>query len=234
MKFIKTSLLRIMCIVLSLSFLSISAFAVGESDMTIKTVHGYTYKYWSTLGDGISGSLAAFSSICTTNGVNVPEGYVGARARLYNSSGTLVGASDWKYNSSSSTGETAYYSYSCTSGYYYAKGAVKIYNGDGYSTYDCKATPNITPKATREALHVNQSGELFGSELFLNELGIQPDLILAEGIDGTVGYVRNEDINRDTVSTLESAIAHGSGSTYFIPLYTEDGYTVIGQFRVGA
>lgn len=233
MKFFKTSALRILCIVLSLSFLSIGAFAVGESDMTTKTVYGHTYVYWSTLGDGISGSLAVYSTICTDDGNKVPEGYMGARARLYTSSGVLVSSSDWEYNSLSTSGKTAYYSYPCTSGYYYAKGSVKIYNGDGYNTYDCKATPNITPKAARDALHVNSSGELLGSELFLNELGIQPDLILAEGIDGTVGYVRNEDINCDTVSTLESAIAHGSGSTYFIPLYAEDGYTVIGQFRVG-
>lgn len=234
MKLIKKFALYTMCISVLVSILSLSSSAVGESAKTTKTVYGHTYVYWSTLGDGSPGKLGAFSSIVTEHNTNVPEGYMGARAGLYTSSGTLKGSSDWEYNSSSASGRSAYYEYSATSGTYYAKGSVKIYNGDGYNTYDCKATPNISPKTTRAAIQVNSYGEVFGSELFLNEVGVQPDLILAEGLDGTIGYVRNNDINRDPVTTLEDAIAYGSGSSYSIPLYAEDGRTVIGQFRVGA
>ena len=152
--------------------------------------------------------------------------------RLYDSNGVLKETTDWGYNTMQTTGYTAMESYTYTSGYYYVKGQVKMYNGDGYSTYDSKATPNVMPKQSRMTAQVNSLGDIYGSEIFLNEIGISPNLILAEGENGEVGYVRAEDINRGNVETISEAIAYGEGSTYNVPLYNEDGNTVIGTFTV--
>ncbi|MBD5087478.1 MAG: hypothetical protein HDT30_01510 [Clostridiales bacterium] len=70
---------------------------------------------------------------------------------------------------------------------------------------------------------------------FLNQMGIEPELILAEGNDGIIGYVRAEDLETDNVQTLDEAIAYMDNRTlsYRIPLYASDGKTVIGAFTIG-
>lgn len=76
----------------------------------------------------------------------------------------------------------------------------------------------------------NENGEIYGSECDLLPCGIQPDLISAIGVDGTEGYVRDEDINY-APQTLEEALTYTSINRE-IPLYEEDGETVIGSFLV--
>lgn len=69
----------------------------------------------------------------------------------------------------------------------------------------------------------------------MNQAGIQPDLILAAGENGIVGYVKNSDLNRGNVNTVEEAIAHMENKTsYDVPLYEKDGITIIGVFCVGS
>lgn len=83
----------------------------------------------------------------------------------------------------------------------------------------------------------NANGETFGNRNQAEVLGYEADLILAEGENGVVGYVRASDLN-NTADSLTSAInemqareTSGLGG-YYIPLYLEDGTTVVGQFFV--
>lgn len=85
-------------------------------------------------------------------------------------------------------------------------------------------TAALTPICT------NENGKIYGSEYFLNTNGIEPDLILAEGISGIEGYVKSEDINK-YADSLEEAMNFDS-STYTIPVYNVDGETIIDYFIV--
>lgn len=129
-----------------------------------------------------------------------------------------------------------YVTYETNSGYYYSRGQARFYTGDGYTTYTCAATPNYAPKkiaSDYSSMNIqrNENGEIYGSEIFLSEIGVQPDLILAEGSNGEIGYVRAEDINDSSVTTPEEAMLKmKNATTSVIPLYSSDGITVIGSF----
>lgn len=202
-----------------------------NSGSQIKTVGGYTYTFYSQAlsnSGSISFSTIAFSTQST------PANYVGAYARLYSSNGNLVKATSWSYSATSlATGSM--YSTSDTSKYYYSKGKVGFYNGNGYSTYDCYSSPNIAPHSL-EHPHLdvtrNDDGQIYGSEYFLNQIGIEPDLIAAIGDDGTIGYVLAEDINVPGASTLDEAESYNAESDKEIPLYNKEGDTVIGKFTI--
>jgi len=99
------------------------------------------------------------------------------------------------------------------------------------------------------AFPVNAFGQTYGSGGF----GAQsPDLILATGIDGIVGYVLRSDLDGETGPVIrpnnpdEAALymekleelaaearARGEWFVYTIPLYASDGRTVIGEFAIG-
>ena len=174
------------------------------------------------------------------DGMNyAPVGYMGAQARLYSSSGVLKASSTWVYNEGTSY-PTARGSltYKTTSGYYYSKGQVKFYNGDGYTTYTSAATPNFAPPRSvisdkNVIIQKNDNGEIYGSGLFLDEIGVQPDLIMAEGINGEIGYVKAEDLNDAEIETPEQAFTKMLNEIHYeIPLYDSDGITVIGSFML--
>ncbi len=213
-----------------------SAFADSSlSDPTYKTVNGYKYKFWSVVANTVPGKMFAQTTLTVENADEVPTGYMGAQARLYNSSGVLKNSTDWIYNESSSGALLALSNFSHSSGYFYSKGQVKLYNGNGYSTYSCASTPNYAPTfhSVQTVVQVNEKGEVYGSEYFLNQIRVQPDLVLAEGNDGTVGYVKAKDIETADIETPEEAIAYEANRTaYTVPLYASDGETVIGSFTV--
>jgi uncharacterized protein YigE (DUF2233 family) len=83
----------------------------------------------------------------------------------------------------------------------------------------------------------NQKGETYGSLLDAASLGVEPDLILAQGVDGTIGYVRATDLNDvPHPKTPEEAVAYEKARTNAvrpIPLYAADGETVVGVFHAG-
>lgn len=134
---------------------------------------------------------------------------------------------------------TSCVSYSGSSGYYRAGGSVDLYNGDDYNRYTCNKSPNayLTASATtdtRYQCHTNEYGDTYGSEYFLNQIDIQPDLVAAVGDDGTEGYVWAEELNASPVSSPEEAAAYMAAEhpDRAIPLYEEDGRTVIGTFTI--
>jgi hypothetical protein len=84
---------------------------------------------------------------------------------------------------------------------------------------------------------VNAHGQTYGSNMYAEALGHSPDLILAEGVDGKVGYIKNEDLNKDQPQNPQEAMEYmkkqENGPAYTeIPLYESDGETVIGTYKV--
>lgn len=84
---------------------------------------------------------------------------------------------------------------------------------------------------------VNKNGETYGSLMDVTVPGQEPALIQAEGVDGTIGYVRFQDLNGDgqKPKNPEEAVAYmkkmKNSEPRYIPLYDSDGKTVIGKFK---
>jgi len=80
---------------------------------------------------------------------------------------------------------------------------------------------------------VNQNGQTYGT-LDFAEFNNAPDLLQAVGIDGTTGYVYLTDLFGETPKTPEEAVRfqeeREAKGSYTIPLYANDGKTIIGEF----
>ena len=87
---------------------------------------------------------------------------------------------------------------------------------------------------------VNPNGETYGDLFQIREAGVDPDLILATGENGVVGYVRVADLEGAVPASPEEALAiqeqrEDDGYTgRYIDLFDLDGETVIGRFFVQA
>jgi len=115
---------------------SIIAYAgSGSSDGMSYTVYGNDYSNWASVYTTTTTAMARTCAMCYTAGnATVPAGYIGAQARLYNSSGTLIKDTGMSWNKNAAYGyssETPYMSVS--SGYYYSSGYTQAYNGNSYS-----------------------------------------------------------------------------------------------------
>lgn len=211
----------------------------GMSNTKYTTVNNYDYRYWSLIANNVEGRVDA-DAVAGLDGMNyAPVGYMGAQARLYSSSGVLKASSTWVYNEGTSyPTASGSLTYKTTRGYYYSKGQVKFYDGEGYITYTSAATPNFAPTRSvisdkNVIIQKNDNGEIYGSGLFLDEIGVQPDLIIAEGINGEIGYVKAEDLNDAEIETPEQAVTKMLNEIHYeIPLYDSDGITVIGSFML--
>lgn len=201
------------------------------------TVYDHKYDYWSSIN-----STETTHVMYSTYGEAVggtPQGYMGLRPRLYSDDGSLVDAMDWHYNNSDYTSTTQLrvlwiYRDGVPGEYYYSRGQAKFYNGNGYTTYTCNASSNIRVPVTARSIQVNAYGEVYGSEIFLEQLGVEADLIQARGNNGNVGYVKNSDLNfGDDVETPNDAVAvTARAMDRSIPVYASDGKTVIDTFTV--
>lgn len=224
--------------VLCCSFLISTTFAAPHttSAFSTSTVYGYTYNYYSIIGiqdssDNLYGGVTVQSS---NSSIAIPVGYMGTCPRLYTSSGVLSKSGSWRYNSI----EISYANgtiFPSESGTYYSKGQVRMYNGNGYTTYTANATPNYTQKsapiASGYSLKTNQNGLTYGSAYFSE---VEPDLILAEGISGNLGYVKSSDLNGPEPTAVGDAIQIQdlTPQTRVIPVYDLDGVSIIDTFIV--
>lgn len=120
-----------------------AAFAANaESSWQVTgTVAGYTYENRSFISN--TGTDAATDDQ-TTNLVNVPSGYMGVWAGLYESNGSLCKQSAWYYNSGPAAGigypTNGTY---CGTGNYYSYGESKAYTGSGYVAYHTYTSPEL-------------------------------------------------------------------------------------------
>ncbi|MHB8074045.1 M56 family metallopeptidase [Desulfosporosinus fructosivorans] len=113
----------------------------------------------------------------------------------------------------------------------------KIPNTEAENNKLTRNIDSISAIATNPVFPVNQNGETYGSNSEVTVAAQGPDLILAAGIDGTVGYMKLKDLNKDQPNNPEEAVAYmekmKNGPTYSdIPLYAADGDTVVGKFRI--
>lgn len=80
---------------------------------------------------------------------------------------------------------------------------------------------------------VNEFGETYGVQ---GDSPVSPDLIRVSASNGATGYVRSKDLNGPTPTSPEQAMEWqeaNKGKSREIPVYKEDGRTVIGSFRIG-
>ncbi|GEM_PF-700201 len=240
--------------VLSTMMMTTTVFADTASDpYQTPTINGYKYTFTSEVWERGSGSSATVEAVAFVKADQVvPVGYMGANARLYNLSGSLVRASGTFYNTST---VSAFYVYSTgisTSGQYYAQNTGSFYNGSGYTNFTGYKSPNqtLSSSGTKSAstagaekvledliskneYDINENGETYGSALSSYTIGIEPDLIAAVGTNGVNGYVKAAELTPE-VSTIEEALAlmGENGSVRTIPLYDVNGTAILGQFDI--
>lgn len=205
--------------------------AISEGAKKKTTLLGYTYTYCSSIIKSGSSISPCVDISCSKKW---PSGYVGMNIRLYNSSGTLVKASGWLYDeggayswSQPSTGTTK-------KGTYYSKGQVKLYNGNGYSTYTCNSSPNMTLSSTiSNTFNKNEMGLTYGSDYLAQTANQVPDLIRVIGVNGIEGYVYSFELESN-ISSPEEAVQYAASCPMkkTIKVYEENGQTVIDTFEL--
>ena len=101
------------------------------------------------------------------------------------------------------------------------------------------ATPSNQPTQNIKAVAkfpVNKNGETYGSNSEVTNAEQEPDLILAQGVDGTVGYIKRADLEKGQPKNPEEAVAYmkkmQNSPPIKIPLYDADGEKVIGEFKL--
>ncbi|KMZ43134.1 MULTISPECIES: hypothetical protein [Bacillales] len=238
---------------LSLFLITTPASADTSSDPYNVRVKGIDYSFtsavWERFGTGgRDDSVEAVVSIDTAR--NVPIGYMGGQAFLYDDNGTLKTASSMEYNDSKVAGWIGYSPRIITPGRYYAQSRAEFYNGNGYTKVtgykspkqeligssfakETETSPIIEALLSRDEYDVNDNGETYGSGLSEESVGEFPDLISAVGTNGEEGYVRAEDLT-PKVKTIQEALEqnHDKGNVQIIPLYDVDGETQIGEFEL--
>ena len=83
---------------------------------------------------------------------------------------------------------------------------------------------------------VNDNGMTYGSGAVIDADDPGPDLIAAYGTNGRCGFVRASDRQQDLPRSPEEAqasMADLDANGRDIPLYAQDGVTVIGRFHIG-
>jgi len=109
-------------------------------------LNGYSYKSQSWISDYYGGMDALFAGVTCSNQVagNIPVGYMGCQAQLYDSNNNLIAYTNWSYNkiAENSMGIIRWGD-SYNSGYYYSRGKTAAYNGNGYNYYWAYISPNL-------------------------------------------------------------------------------------------
>lgn len=79
----------------------------------------------------------------------------------------------------------------------------------------------------------NERGMTYGSGQYVDADNLGPELQSAYGTDGTLGYLRAEDLAEEEPRGLVDPSTYDA-SDRVIPLYAQDGVTVVGEFRITA
>lgn len=91
-----------------------------------------------------------------------------------------------------------------------------------------------TAASPAPAWAVNSNGQTYGSLLNSTSSATDPDLVQVMATNGQTGYVYSKQLNPAAPASPAAAIAQENANTagLFIPVYAQDGTTVIGQFEV--
>ncbi len=111
-----------------------------------------------------------------------------------------------------------------------------ISSGNGHVA-SAASVPTVAAAPAVDALphaSVNARGQSYGSELTAADPSHTPDLILAYGKDGTLGYVKKIDFLKfqqiAPAASLNLSKLHPNGVD--IPLYASDGFTLVGSYHI--
>ena len=240
-KHLKMMSMLSLVIIMTFTMVGIAYADQATSGKTTETVYGHEYEFWSIISNDYgAGKLAAGTRLQSIE-PSVPAGYMGTQIKLYDDDGIFYkGTKDFVYTTYKTgvTGSIIVYDVD-ENEFYYSQGYVALYQGDDYKIYRCKSTPRYMAKQAtyKDSVEIqyNSHGEIFGSEFLLAEIGVKPDLILARGTNGELGYVKASELERNEISTPEEAIAYMESEEYkvtrTIPLYDCEGETVIGSFE---
>jgi hypothetical protein len=94
---------------------------------------------------------------------------------------------------------------------------------------DCPRLPQTPPYP------LNDRGMTYGSGAGIDEDDPGPDLLAAYGTNGRCGFIRSADRERDQPRNPQEAVDYMADldpDGYDIPLYAQDGVTVIGRFHI--
>ena len=201
-----------------------------SSDFKTFTVDGNSYKNRTIT---TASSLGAYGSTYTIyNGSsNLAPGRIGAHANLYNASGKVVKTAGWSYNAEYTTYFNVTTPRITTAGQYTTKGTSRVYSGGSYvskSAYE-------SPVGTVKRLNISISDEELAERQHLYET---KNMIPAVGEDNMEGYVSLIDLydENNQPKTPQEALAiqrkRQSLKEVSIPLYDNDGETVIGEYII--
>lgn len=223
---------------------------------------GINYEMWSCLYRDSASQFRGANWVCNKTYENLPDGqmwntcvlYNATTGRAYQSSRPIYNVGGIYFNCGGAQ------EYTIGDEGVYCGGEIGVRNGTGYHVKPAPKTAAVYRDdplypysarysqeeqlfdALRESLGetggypVTASGKTYGSALLADEVGQQPDLILAEGCDGVEGYVLAEDLRPDAVEPDEvraymEEMERRAGETDTIPLYDLEG-NVIGEFPV--
>ena len=212
----------------SVKLLEDSKLPRADSNGITKTVNGITYTFRTSAHSDLAG---VYGMVKSTANKTMPAGYISGHANLYNSSGSVVQTANWYTNPSATT----YYANTTPRNYkagrYFTKGTVRLYNGGGYNTYGANPSPEVT--------YGMYKFDISESELEKRQaIYDTKNMISAIGVNEVEGYVSVDDLYdtenlpstpEETIALQEKMAKQGQKS---IPLYAEDGETVIGEYII--
>ncbi len=228
---------------LCLSTLCVGASASAKSTLKIKGTNtdisgdGYHYLAWCTLY--VSDGFAASVEVKKNGTILDPPNALTYRAVLCSGDGTVRAVNSAEAGTHMDTFPPVMTNYWQGSSAY-AKGIVRLrttyagtkeINLKPTSVYTAGRTASDSDSVMENLIAtldedgqypVNANGESYGSTLLFDIVGEEPDLIQAEGMDGTEGYVRKTELYADYNLGSEDIL---------IPLYDING-TEIGSLMV--
>ena len=133
------------CIVGFLATMSpLAASATSASSATFNYGSYAGHNYSNSAAVLVNGSAYANTYVTSRTGGCALPGYIGNRARLFNSAGTLVADSGISYNSTCVTTSSIYTPTTSVRGNYYSRGQSSAWTGTSYITNDTFTTPSST------------------------------------------------------------------------------------------
>ncbi len=216
------------------SFITAQAGSVLSSAWSYSPVYGYSYQYNAQLWirSTIPATIEAVTEVYAPS-QGIPIGYMGAQARLYTEAGTVLYSTAYTYNYIVTFDLTVATNSTTSTDYYRGRGIVKLYNGSDYEPYYTGYTPygstvsakGITPVSI-QPYQYNSRGETYGSALYAEIVGFEPDYISAIGENGESGYVKKTDLNPDL--SYEEVLDQINDQKLVdrIPLYDSEGIQI--------
>jgi hypothetical protein len=219
-----------------------------DSQKRYATVYGYNYSYWSRMTRILNSSLVAGTVVkCTSN---VPIGNIGEVARLYLENDPndkiLLTSTPMTYNTNSVSANTEFVVSCMIAGqsgqYYFSQGLTRFYNENDYlGDYVCCRTANMGLSSSKSSEN-SVVNEKTNNSVNADDKPTKniTGYILAKGVNGRIGYVKESDLENDQARSPEEAMLYmqklredyENGVVMEIPVYAADCETIIDAFVI--